>query len=281
MARTKNIRTVSQKPQVWAKILSRMLRHKGLGTRSYDDGATHHRHTLLMTEYVYCGYIKAKFPIKPWIPLGGQPAYYLAQRLTRPRVTENFIYISLGHKDIQDNEYARFLLQWIAQHDGKVTRLDFYVDYLGTLDFDVFYALHDNDKRPTPQIVKSPSGVTVYVGKRSSARMLRIYDKRGEILAKKSIDIGFALTRIELEIKRGMVSRYLALFMSKNTLQILQDIQSLYGLHGFCVSHAASKPFDAVDKTNDCFAFVQRFKRIIREAYLTDSAQFYEILGVN
>jgi len=195
-------------------------------------------------------------------------------------VSDNFIYLTLGHKDIKDNAHARSLLCQIAKYDGKITRLDFNIDYLGLLDFDAFYALHDNERKPTPAILKSPSGATVYVGKRSSARMLRVYDKRAELATKKHIDIGFDMTRIELEIKRNMVERYLALFMAKNTLQILQDIQSLYGLRGFCESHPASKPFDTGDKSTDCFAFVRRFKRIIGEAYLTDKEQFYEILGV-
>jgi hypothetical protein len=231
-------------------------------------------------EHVYCGYIKAKFAIEPWTPLFEHPSYFLACRLGRPRITGNFIYIALGHKDIKDNAHARSLLCEIAKYDGKVTRLDFNIDYLGLIDLDAFYALRDNGRKPTPAILKSPFGATVYVGQRSSARMLRVYDKRAELMAKKHIDIGFDMTRIELEIKRNMVKRYLALFMSKNTLQILQDIQSLYGLRGFCESHPASKPFDVGDKSTDCFVFVQRFRRIIAEAYLTDRAQFFETIGV-
>lgn len=234
-----------------------------------------------MTEHVYCGYIKVKFPLEPWTRLEEHASYRWSTEISTPRVTGHFIYVALGHKDIRDNAHARSLLQEIECHGGKVTRLDFHVDYQGTLDFDAFYILHDNDKRPTPSIVKSPSGVTVYVGKRSSARMLRIYDKQGEILAKKHVDIGYALTRIEIEIKRGMIQRYKTLFMDGNTLQILQDIQSLYGLQGFCESGKASKPFDVGDKSSNCFTFVHRFRRVIREAYLTDSTQFYEILGVD
>jgi len=233
-----------------------------------------------MTEHVYCGYIKIKFPLEPWTRLEEHPAYRWAHERGNPRITGHFIYIALGHKDIKDNAHARSLLCEIAKYGGKVTRLDFHIDYLGTLNFDAFYAIHDNNRKPTPQIVKSPNGTTVYVGRRSSARMLRVYDKQGEILAKRHINIGFALTRIELEIKRNMIKRYQALFMCGNTLQILQDIQALYGLRGFCEEHAPSKPFDVADKSNDCFAFIQRFARIIREAYLTDSTQFYEIIGV-
>lgn len=233
-----------------------------------------------MDEYVYCGYIKAKFAIERYRTLYEHPAYFLACRLGQPRVTENFIYVTLGHDKIQSNEHARWLLREIAEYGGKVTRLDFNIDYLGLLDFNAFYALHDNDRKPAPTILKSPGGTTVYVGKRSSARMLRIYDKRAEILSKKHVNIGFDMVRIELEVKRNMVKRYLALFMCKNTLQILQDIQNLYGLHGFCASHQSSKPFDIGDKSSDCFAFVRRFSRVIREAYLIDKAQFYDAIGV-
>ncbi len=233
-----------------------------------------------MTEHVYCGYVKVKFPLEPWTRLEEHASYRWANEISAPRITGHFIYVALGHKDIRDNAHARSLLRRIEQYGGKVTRLDFHIDYLGALNFDAFYAIHDNDRKPTPQIVKSPNGATVYIGRRSSARMLRVYDKRCEILAKKHIDIGFELTRIEIEIKRNMIKRYLTLFMDGNTLQILQDIQSLYGLHGFCDLHTPSKPLDVGDKFNDCFTFVQRFKRIIREAYLTDKVQFFDVIGV-
>lgn len=231
-------------------------------------------------EHVYCGYIKAKFPLVPGKPLADHESYIWANDVARPRTTSHFIYIVLGHDDIVDNAHARRIITTIKEIGGKLTRLDFNIDYLGTLDFDAFYSLHDNDIAPVPQEVKTPGSKTVYVGKRSSARMLRVYDKRGEIKAKKGIDIGFELTRIEIEIKRTMIARYLRMFMSGNTLGILNDIQELYGLRGFCSRHERSKPCDVTNKKTSVFGFIYRFRRIIRQALLLDVCEFLDIIGV-
>jgi hypothetical protein len=116
--------------------------------------------------------------------------------------------------------------------------------------------------------------------------MLRVYDKRGEILQRTmkaknviAIDIGFELTRFEIEIKRDMVQRYLTLFMSGKTDIILSDMQSTYKLHGFCDSHERAKPTDIPEKTDNVFNFIYRYKRIIREAFVTDKEQFLDIIG--
>lgn len=228
-----------------------------------------------------CGYVKAKFALKPDLALWQHDAYQWVRDITTPRVTTHFVYVSLGHKLLPSKAIARKYIQDIARLDGKITRVDFCIDYLGKMAFDAFYKLHDNDEKPIPSIVKTPSGITVYVGKRSSARMLRVYDKRGEILAKTKTDIGFEMTRIELEAKRNMVSRYIALFMSGKTDVILSDIQRLYGLHGFCRSHKATKPTENREKETSLWNFVTRYKRVIRCAYLADIDEFLDTIGVN
>lgn len=230
-------------------------------------------------EKVQCGYIKAKFALRPGTYLDEIPAYVWASDITRPRVTSNFIYVTLGHSLLPSNEIAREYLRRIAVYQGKVTRLDFCVDYLGKLDFKTFYDLHDNEQKPIPCMFTSPTGNTVYVGKRSSARMIRVYDKRGEILAKKKVDIGFDITRFELEIKRTMIERYRLLFLTGKTKTILSDMQNLYGLHGFCDTHDISKPFDIPEKNDNAFEFIHRYKRVIKEAYVTDKEQFLDIIG--
>lgn len=231
-------------------------------------------------QFLQCGYIKAKFPLQDNKPLPEHLFYTWANEVNRPRVTSFFCYVTLGHKDIPDNETARQYINAIDDLGGKITRLDFNVDYLGVLDFDAFYELHDNGQRPTPSIVKSPSGVTVYVGKRSSARLLRVYDKRGEILARKKCDIGFDLTRIELEVKRDMIPRYKTLFLNGRLDSILSDMQKLYGLRGFCETHIAAKPTDTRDKGESLYGFVYRYRRIIRQAYVNDFEQFLSAIGV-
>lgn len=225
------------------------------------------------------GYIKAKFSVHKHGYLGDSAAYLWCLTLGTPRCTENFIYLSLGHSKLSSNDDAREYLRQIAILGGKVTRLDFCVDYLGKFAFKPFYELHDNGVKPTPCMFQSPSGNTVYVGKRSSARMLRTYDKRGELRKRKKVDIGFELTRFELEIKRNMIQRYLTLFMSGKTDVILADMQNLYGLHGFCDSHDISKPFDIPEKSENVFDFIHRFRRIIKEAYTSDKKQFLDIIG--
>lgn len=234
---------------------------------------------MTCTEAMQIGYLKAKFAIHRHGYLEDSAAYRWCNMITRPRVTESFIYITLGHSLLPSNEVARRYLRQIAFLKGKVTRLDFCIDYLGKFAFNSFYKLHDNGVPPIPSIVTSPSGQTVYVGRRSSARMLRVYDKRGELLKKTKADVGFELTRFEIEIKRNMIQRYLTLFMSGKTGVILSDMQSTYGLHGFCDSCEKAKPTDMPEKTDNIFAFVHRYKRIIKDAYSTDKEQFLDIIG--
>lgn len=228
-----------------------------------------------------CGYIKAKFPLKNGTYLDENKSYQWCCSIKRPRVTLDYVYISLGHKDLPDNDTSCGYIKAIQELGGKITRIDFCIDYLGLLDFDAFYGLHDDDTPPYPSILKSRTGKTVYLGKRSSARMLRVYDKRGEILAKERVDIGFDMTRIELEIKRNMVERYVTLFMSGDTSVILSDIQRLYGLRGFCESHRPSRPTHNRDKKDGWWPLVYRYRRLIRRAYLDDIDEFLNILEVN
>jgi len=226
-----------------------------------------------------CGYIKAKFALVNDKEIWEHPAYIWCSTFGRPRFTLNFIYLVLGHTDIPDSETAREYIKTISELGGHITRLDFCVDYLGKLNFDAFYRLHDNKEKPIPAMWKSPEGETVYVGKRSSERMLRVYDKRAEILAKKKVDIGFDLTRVEIEIKGRMVPRYKHLFMSGQEEVIVSDIQELYGLRNFCKRHKASKPFDVRDKSDSVWGFIVRYRNVIGCAYQQDKAQFLEIIG--
>ena len=226
-----------------------------------------------------CGYIKVKFGYYHDMELWEIPAYKWLTKHVRPRVTENFIYGAFGHAAIPDNETAREYIREIALLGGKVTRLDFCIDYLGVLNFDAFYRLHDNGEKPHPSITKSPTGKTVYIGKRSSGRMLRVYDKRGEILFRKKVDIGFDLTRIEIEIKRNWVAFYKHMFMAHQEEIIVSDIQELYGLRNFCRRHKASKPFDIQEKASSVWGFIVRYRNVIGCAYQQDRAQFLEIIG--
>lgn len=237
--------------------------------------------TINIDEIMQCGYIKAKFPLIDGKYLDENDSYKWCCSVKRPRVTANFVYIALGHKDLPNNDTAREYIKIVHRLGGHITRIDFCIDYLGLLDFDAFYELHDDGIPPHPSILKSATGKTVYLGKRSSARMLRVYDKRGEILSKERVDIGFDMTRIELEIKRNMIKRYVELFMAGKTVVILSDIQRLYGLHGFCEAHEPSRPTHNRDKGDNWWPLLYRYRRLIRRAYLDDIDEFLNILEVN
>lgn len=236
--------------------------------------------TQVDDDVMQCGYIKAKFTLKLGKRLDETECYKWCASVARPRVTDNFVYVSFGHKDLVDNDTAREYLRIVRRLGGKITRLDFCIDYLGVLDYDAFYYLHDNGQRPTPTILKSPGGTTVYVGKRSSARMLRVYDKTAEILAKEDVDIGFDITRIELEVKRGMIPRYRCLFLTGRTDAILADVQYRYGLQVFCRSAMPIKPTHNRDKEVSLWNFIHRYRRIIKDAYIIDKSEFLRILEV-
>lgn len=231
-------------------------------------------------EGVQCGYIKAKFGLHDGKEIWEHPAYVWALQFKNPRVTSSCIYVTLGHESIPSNERAMEILCEISMMKGKVTRLDFFVDYLGKLDFEAFYNLHDNSKKPMPSIVMSPSGVTVYVGKRSSDRMLRVYDKKAEVLAKRRVNIGFDVTRLELEVKGKMIARYRTMFLAGKQNEILYDIQELYGLRGFCERHEKSRPVDASSKDVSAMGFVYRFRQVIRRAVMADPGEFLRTIGV-
>lgn len=231
-------------------------------------------------EHLTCGYIKAKFAYTPGLPLAQQNALVWAKQHPSCRVTDHFIYVQFGHTTIRDNDHALALLSQIKQLGGKVTRLDLCVDVMGLFPYEIMYELWDTGKPPWPSLIKSPHGKTLYIGKRSSARFLRIYNKRAEILYRKRLDVGFDFYRVELEIKRNAVPLYLALFKAGNESAILADIAKRYQLEPILGAGQKLKPQDVPDKETSCFAFIHRYKRIIREAFNTDAAQVFEILGV-
>jgi len=232
------------------------------------------------SEYLLCGYLKAKFTLEPELPLEHCESYQWTSTFGRPRVTQNFVYLVLGHKDLPDNKTAREYILQIKKLGGKITRIDFYRDYINPFAFRAFYALHNTGKPPIPTVIESPSGSTVYVGKRSSPRMLRVYDKTGEIKKRTKQDIGFDITRIEMEVKRRMVHRYVELFMSQKTDIILNDIQELYGLRNFIKrSKVYQAPLDTKAKSS-AMAFVWRYRTIIRKAYMSDPIEFMDTIGV-
>ncbi|MGD9131976.1 MAG: hypothetical protein PVH73_10460 [Candidatus Bathyarchaeota archaeon] len=230
---------------------------------------------------VYCGFIKAKFAIDGDNRLEDTKGYTFAHAFSSFRTTDHFIYIALGHKDLPDNQTAIKYIEAIENLGGKITRLDFTIDIMTPFDFASYYEMMVGMNRGTPTLITSPRGDTVYIGRRSSARMLRLYNKRAEILARKKVDIGFDLTRIELEVKRDLVKTYKRLYLARRFDVIMADIAKRYCLPGITLQARKIKPDKIADRVDGPMAFVDRYKRVIRLAYLQCPAQFYEIIGVN
>ena len=242
------------------------------------------------TEACFCGYIKAKFPLDDDRYVNEQPHRKATSMGGHVRRTENFVYLTLGHLDLPSNQRAREYLKAIDGAGGKVTRLDFAIDLLESFPIEDYYqgrlAAWNEAKStvgtPQPSLITSPAGNTVYVGKRSSSRMLRIYDKRAEIKAKTRVDIEMDLTRIELEVKRDAVPTYKRLFQAGNTLAIARDIVARYGLPERLIdSPSKVKPTSVDNATNGAIAFVDRFKKVIRRAYLESPEMFCDIIGID
>lgn len=234
------------------------------------------------------GYIKAKFAIPEHTMAEEWRFNEFTHQFSSRRQTFNYVYISLGHSDIPDNDIGRELIREIEELRGKITRLDFAVDILQAFDIESYYKtmrrLFDSEDRTAPMgrpaLLTSPDGTTVYIGKRSSARLLRVYDKRAEVNAKKHIDIGFELTRFELEVKRECVDQYKRLFMSGNTAAIIADVSARYNLHWLSQHPHKTLPQIIGRERGAPMAFVERFKRVIKQAYQSDREEFLEVLGV-
>jgi len=242
-----------------------------------------------MTEHVLIGYIKAKFAIPKTKRYVDCAFYEFLQDFPSVRTTGNFAYLAIGHDGLPDNATGRRLLSEIQHVGGKVTRLDFAVDVCQKFDLqgykDAMTKIYSaSDTRPSigiPSMYTSPQGTTVYIGKRSSSRMLRAYDKRAEILVKKKIDIGFDLTRFEIEVKRDRVDKYRHLFMSRKTLEILQDIAKRYCLPWLTDHPKRILPKEPKTARSKPLAFVARFKGVLSQAWQEDSSQFLDIIGAN
>lgn len=235
--------------------------------------------TIMDNLQLGCGYIKLKYPIDSVGLLWECPVYHWMSELGRVRVTDHNIYLALGHDSIPDNETAKDIIMTALGKGVRITRVDFYVDYEGTFPFDAYYTLRAQNERGQATIVKSPTGKTVYVGKRSSARMLRVYDKRGEILHTKKVDIGYDVTRVELEVKRNAVDVYVDLFLRDKHDAILGDIQHRYGLSGFC-KHSKPVRLDKVEPgESGALAFVTRYHDVIGRAYRAHKGEFLELIG--
>lgn len=100
------------------------------------------------------------------------------------------------------------LIKRIFQHDGHITRLDLaYDDHMGVIDIHRFAVdIRDRNyrsKAKTAQIIWSDDqerdiqGISVYIGKRSSDVLIRVYDKAAE----RGYDASKHWIRVELQLR--------------------------------------------------------------------------------
>jgi hypothetical protein len=192
----------------------------------------------------------------------------------------------MGHEDIRDNDHARSTILEIKAMGGWITRLDFFVDIAEKTDLATFYEYmreiwktkQGRNRIGEPSYWTSPSGDTVYVGKRASDRMLRVYDKRAEILKRKDVDIGFGLTRFECEIKRKAVHRYETLFLAGQERVIVADMAARWAIPQICDNPEKMEPLESGRELRNPMAFVRRYSAIISEAYTDAPDEFMEVV---
>lgn len=239
-----------------------------------------------MSDECYCGYIKFQWKKSESHVVWTDKFYANLRDFKSVRETDNFVYVQVGHDAIRDNNHARDIIRMVRETGGWITRLDFYIDIAEHFDIETYYtymleqwkAKKGRERIGMPIFWTSPEGDTCYIGKRSSDRMLRVYDKRNEILKRKGVDIDFDLTRYECEIKRKAVRRYETLFMAGNERAILQDMAARWALPQICDNPEKMLPLESGRGPRDPLAFVRRYRNILSEAYSDSPAEFMCII---
>lgn len=115
--------------------------------------------------------------------------------------------------------------------NGKLSRLDIAIDDIGCSYFTCDHVINlvksgrCVSKFRNMQILKKNKisdfeelGTTIYMGSRQSEIMLRIYDKRKEIIAKTDNDVGYDWIRWELELKDNRANSVADLIIAKQNL---------------------------------------------------------------
>jgi hypothetical protein len=210
--------------------------------------------------------------------------------LWRPSLTRKgqmFMYTVFGGEwfSMSDsaNQDGKDIVRQALATKGKVTRVDFAIDLQLTVDYDALYVYMQSVLGKEYYVYRytSQTGYTVYVGKRSSKRFLRIYNKRAEVNEKKGIDVGFDWCRIELEVKKEAIATYLLTFLNQSSDKIAQDIVTRYMLKGFfgdCLNDGDLLRVPRIRQKRDALLFCERYKRIIREAFLQNRRLFFKML---
>lgn len=128
------------------------------------------------------------------------------------------VHVACGGRALREMAEAGFpapdLLKWIAEQNGKITRIDLAIDVWGVEIDPVALAKSPRVKdapgsaRKASAIENSEGGRTAYIGSRSSDKFMRVYDKANEQGLKDTL-----WTRFELELK-GDQARHAAATMA-------------------------------------------------------------------
>jgi hypothetical protein len=156
-----------------------------------------------------------------------------------------------------------------------ITRVDFAYDVEGDMMEEARLFL-----KGQVTTILSPTGVTLYSGSRESSRFLRVYDKKAEIRARTGVDVGFPLTRVELECKSQVARDYLAVYEHGESAKITADVVERYGLT-FLDANPGSRICVGREDAGAPIEFVARFYRVIGAALLADPKIFIEALELD
>lgn len=142
---------------------------------------------------------------------------------------------------------------------GKPSRVDLAIDVMGKADVadcdKAWDAGEAVTRAKTGLLIKSNTGKTFYVGKRTSDRFLRVYDKGGET------GTGVDWTRIEIECKRELASMAFHGYRLYGGSAVREKIQS------FC-------DFPTIEWWNDAMNSVDTVDSLPKEQKLRDTRKW-------
>lgn len=234
-----------------------------------------------------------------WFPWSGQEDWQSlnVERFCKAfgrsfRRTDKHLMLNLGHSLLGDRTRQLWLVDACTRiYTGKLTRIDLTIDLACTFDFREYHTLmvkqwqlsqHLFGKVGLPILYDSPQGLTVYVGKRGNARLIRVYDKRAEIKAKTKdhLDIGFDLCRIELELHGRIIGYYLNLWTQEQYDTICDDIAFRYSLPVLSSNaRRAVVPRDC-DDPDSKWRFIERYHKCIGDCVRENPRRFYQKVRV-
>lgn len=165
---------------------------------------------------------------------------------------------------------------------GKITRVDFAFDYVYEFNYIAYYRKMRQALGKDRVRLNLSRGKTVYVNKRTSARFLRVYDKRAETLNRTDVLVDWPWVRVELEVKRTAVEPYLVQYMTNPDI-IRTDVLNRFVLGELDVQTEYDSATVVISRRvaqGDPMEFIRRFRKAILRGYETDKKAFHTITGI-